>query len=258
MNRKQNKSMFDFSISKFDLDETVKFLCSWSGPNVFIREDLNAFKNQLLIQGEPSVTACLVRADLIQADGVSVVLGFKLANGWSPPRVTGCDLMIGLLARARQENLRIFLLGAEEAVVDELSRNINRKSPNIIVGSRSGFFEESDYEDICSQILETGADILFIGTPSPKKEKFIVSNLEKLNELKLIMGVGGSFDVLAGRVKRAPELIQKAGLEWLYRIYQEPRRLTKRYIVALSYYFLTVFKQLIASPRNNSDSGDDQ
>jgi N-acetylglucosaminyldiphosphoundecaprenol N-acetyl-beta-D-mannosaminyltransferase len=102
---------------------------------------------------------------------------------------------------------------------------------NIIAGYRNGYFTKEDEQDIAIEIANSGANILFVAISSPTKENFLYENKELLNKVNFIMGVGGSFDVVSGQIKRAPLWMQKIGLEWFYRLAQEPRRMWKRYLI---------------------------
>jgi N-acetylglucosaminyldiphosphoundecaprenol N-acetyl-beta-D-mannosaminyltransferase len=114
-------------------------------------------------------------------------------------------------------------------------------SPEIIAGYKNGYFQKEEERTIAEQIAGSNPNILFVAISSPVKENFLYHNKDLLSKVNLIMGVGGSFDVIAGYVKRAPLWMQKMGLEWLFRVYQEPRRMLKRYVVGNSkFLFLTI------------------
>ena len=137
--------------------------------------------------------------------------------------------MIELLAVCADKGFRPFFLGATPRVVHQAAKEVLVKHPTIsFAGIRDGFFDQKRELEIVKEIQESGADCLFIGMPTPYKERFLASHRNSLN-VPFIMGVGGSFDVLAGKVRRAPTRMQSLGLEWVYRIYQEPRRMWWRY-----------------------------
>ncbi|HHJ19455.1 MAG TPA: glycosyltransferase [Gammaproteobacteria bacterium] len=169
--------------------------------------------------------------DLIVADGVPVVWSTKLLKTPLAGRVAGVDLMEELLNAGNECGLKIYLLGAKQEVIDTLSQKIRKEHPNLeIVGSRNGYFSEKDDQEVVQNIRESGANILFIGMPSPFKEVWGEKYREQLG-VNVIFGVGGSFDVLAGYVTRAPQWMQKSGLEWAWRLGMEPRKMWKRYLV---------------------------
>lgn len=146
-------------------------------------------------------------------------------------RVAGFDLFVRLVEEASDKNYKIYLFGAREEVVKKVKAIFERKYPTLqIVGYRNGYFTEADEPEIVKNMAESGADMMFVAFSSPKKEYWIRRYLKELN-IPFVMGVGGSFDVIAGTTKRAPLWMQKCGMEWFYRFIQEPGRLWKRYLV---------------------------
>jgi N-acetylglucosaminyldiphosphoundecaprenol N-acetyl-beta-D-mannosaminyltransferase len=117
-------------------------------------------------------------------------------------------------------------------------------SDKIIAGYRNGYFKKDDERKIAQQIADSKANILFVAISSPIKENFLYQNKDILKDVNFIMGVGGSFDVVAGHVSRAPVWMQKSGLEWLYRVYQEPKRMFKRYLVGNTKFLYLTFLHL--------------
>ncbi|HTN08890.1 WecB/TagA/CpsF family glycosyltransferase [Agriterribacter sp.] len=174
----------------------------------------------------------VINADIINADGQAVVWASKLLGTPLKERVAGIDLMSNLVELAFKNQYKIFFLGAKQNVLEELvSRYSIQYSPEIIAGYRNGYFKKEDEKEIALQIDNSNAHMLFVAITSPIKEIFLYENRDTLKNVNFIMGVGGSFDVVAGYVKRAPLWMQRLGLEWLFRVYQEPRRMFKRYLV---------------------------
>lgn len=183
-------------------------------------------------------------SDLINADGQAVVWASKLLGKPLKERVAGIDLMINLVEMAHQKKYKIFFLGAKEYVVKKLVEDYSKLySKDIIAGFRNGYFRKDEEQAIAKQISESGANILFVAISSPTKENFLYENKELLKNVNFIMGVGGSFDVVAGKVKRAPQWMQTSGLEWFYRFIQEPKRMWKRYLVGNSKFIYLVLKE---------------
>lgn len=169
--------------------------------------------------------------DLINADGAGVVLGARLLGVNIPERVAGIDLMHQLVDVSSRKDYRIFFLGAEEDVVRDVVTYYKRLYPELqICGYRNGYFSADEEREVAEKIREAKADILFVAMSSPKKEKFI-NQYKDVMDVPFVMGVGGSFDVMAGKVQRAPKWMQEAGLEWFFRLIQEPGRMWKRYLV---------------------------
>ncbi|NOX69189.1 MAG: WecB/TagA/CpsF family glycosyltransferase [Gammaproteobacteria bacterium] len=170
-------------------------------------------------------------SDLVLADGMSVVLASKILGSPLPERVTGIDLMMGILAKGRSERYRVYCLGATEAVSQIVEDKIKEDFPGVqLVGRRNGYFSADEEAGIVEDIARLDVDVLFVAITSPKKERLMAKWSDQLN-VTVVHGVGGSFDVMAGLVDRAPERWQRMGLEWLYRVKQEPGRLWKRYLV---------------------------
>ncbi|MBA10554.1 MAG: glycosyltransferase [Flavobacteriaceae bacterium] len=191
-----------------------------------------------------SVNSC----DLINADGQSVVWASRILGQPLKERVAGIDLMENLVELAYKKNYKIFFFGAKEEVVSRVVNNYKIKySRDIIAGYRNGYFKKEDEVDIAKQISDSGADILFVAISSPTKENFLYDNKETLRGVNFIMGVGGSFDVVSGLVKRAPLWMQKIGMEWFYRFVQEPKRMWKRYLIGNIKFIWMVFKARLSN-----------
>jgi N-acetylglucosaminyldiphosphoundecaprenol N-acetyl-beta-D-mannosaminyltransferase len=187
----------------------------------------------------------IVNCDIINADGQSIVIASKFLNIPLPERVPGIDLMFNLIELAFQKNYKIFFLGATQEILEKVITKCETKySKKIIAGYRNGYFQPTDEEDIAKEIAASNADILFVAITSPKKEKFLNSYKNIINT-PFIMGVGGSFDVFSGKVKRAPIWMQKLALEWLYRVVQEPRRMWKRYLITNTLFIFYLIKAKI-------------
>lgn len=170
-------------------------------------------------------------SDLVLADGMAVVWAAKVLRQPLPGRVTGIDLFERLLGMANQHGYSVYFLGATQEVLAGVLDRVRCDHPNLrIAGSRNGYFRDEQAPTVAEDIRRSRADMLFVAMTSPKKELFLGRFGEQL-DVAVCHGVGGSFDVMAGKVRRAPHLWQKLGLEWLYRVVQEPRRMWRRYLV---------------------------
>jgi N-acetylglucosaminyldiphosphoundecaprenol N-acetyl-beta-D-mannosaminyltransferase len=168
-------------------------------------------------------------ADLINIDGTGVVWGARLFGISVPERVAGVDVMQNLFAMCAANGFKPYLLGAEAGVLEAVQQRLRRDYPSLrVAGAHDGYFTAQQEEDVVLAINDSGADCLFVAMPSPRKERFLYKYRLVLAPY-FIMGVGGSFDVYGGKVRRAPVWMQKLGLEWFYRVAQEPRRLWRRY-----------------------------
>jgi N-acetylglucosaminyldiphosphoundecaprenol N-acetyl-beta-D-mannosaminyltransferase len=184
-------------------------------------------------------------ADLIGADGVPLVWASRLLGVPLPGRVNGTDLMLKLLERADEKGYRIFFFGAKEEVLQLVLAKVRKTYPGVkIAGAHHGYFRPDEELTIVSKISASNADILFIGFSTPQKELWIKNYLHKM-QVPVCHGVGGSFDVFAGAIRRAPLWMQKSGLEWLFRLLQEPRRLWKRYLITNTVFVFLIVKEVM-------------
>jgi poly-beta-1,6-N-acetyl-D-glucosamine synthase len=184
--------------------------------------------------------------ELTVADGMSVVWALRASGQPVPERVAGVDLMSRLLAIAGEHQLRVYFLGARREVVTELAGKALAMYPGLeVAGVRDGYFSPTDHAAIVEDIQASGAHMLFVGMPSPFKETWCERHRERLN-IPLIIGVGGSFDVLAGYIKRAPRWVQALGMEWFWRLMMEPRKLWKRYLTTNSEFIWLAGREIIA------------
>ena len=206
---------------------------------------LNAAK-VVKLRRRPDLREALLACDLMLADGVAVVWASRLLGRPLPERVAGIDLFTNLLGAAGERGESVFILGAKQEVLDRVLEIIQERYPDVTVaGARHGYFSDEDEAAIAESIREAGADYLFLGMTTPKKEQFI-GRWGAMMGVKVCHGVGGSLDVMAGKVKRAPDHWQKLGLEWLYRVCQEPRRLWKRYLVTNTLFLGLLVRELFA------------
>lgn len=178
---------------------------------------------------DPVLAADVANSDVVGIDGMGIVWGARALGLPVATRVTGVDLLTELLAICAQQNFKPYFLGATPAVLQRAAQQVRERYPSLVfAGLRDGYFCREQEQDIVADIRSSGADCLFIGMPTPRKERFLAVHRDQLG-VPFIMGVGGSLDILAGATRRAPQRMQQLGLEWLYRIYQEPGRMWWRY-----------------------------
>lgn len=181
----------------------------------------------------------VLASDLVLADGMSVVWASRILRAPLPERVAGIDLMHAILEQGDARRYRVFCLGATPDVLSDAVRRLKQLYPNVqFVGARDGYYRPDEEAALAEEIRAARPDVLFVAMTSPKKEDFLARWSRELG-VPVWHGVGGSFDVVAGKVLRAPGTWQRLGLEWLYRVKQEPRRLWKRYLVTnLAFMYL--------------------
>ena len=177
-------------------------------------------------------------AQLVLPDGAGAVwagrhLGYKV-----PERVAGFDLYCQLLDKAAQKGYKAFFFGGSPGIAEAAKAKSEELYPGVqVVGCRNGYFKEEESQAIIDEINASGADMLFAALGAPKQEKWLVRYREQLKP-KILMGIGGSFDVFAGKMERAPKWMQDASLEWLFRLYKQPSRFMR--MMALPKFVLKV------------------
>ena len=181
------------------------------------------------MRSNPVLAQDVSEADVINVDGAGVVWGARLFGVGVPERVAGIDVMESIFRICAERGFRPYLLGAEKHVLDAVRQRLALDYPGLVVaGARDGYFSSEQEEEIILDINASGADCLFVAMPTPGKERFLF-RYRLVLQPSFIMGVGGSFDVYGGKVFRAPKWVQAIGMEWAYRVMQEPGRLWRRY-----------------------------
>jgi N-acetylglucosaminyldiphosphoundecaprenol N-acetyl-beta-D-mannosaminyltransferase len=192
---------------------------------------------------DPMLLRQLRSASLLIPDGIGVVFAIRLLGLGQARRVPGSDLMPRLCERAARNGYKVFLFGAGSEVTARATASLRMQYPGIkIVGSRHGYVEETDMPEVVSDINASQADLLFIALGSPKQERWMSEHLPDLN-VKICQGVGGTFDVIAGRVKRAPLMFRAAHLEWFFRLLMQPNRIFRQ--TALPRFAYHVLRQRV-------------
>jgi N-acetylglucosaminyldiphosphoundecaprenol N-acetyl-beta-D-mannosaminyltransferase len=205
---------------------------------------LNAAK---VVQAQSDAELCtaIVDCDVINADGMSVVWAGKLLGVPIPERVAGIDLMERLLAHASRARWPVYFLGARQPVVERvIDVETARHHGLVVAGYRNGYWTADEEAAVVQKVASAAPTVLFVAMPSPRKEQFLARHRKSLR-VPFVMGVGGSFDVVAGVIQRAPQWMQQAGLEWLFRLLQEPRRMARRYIVGNTQFAILVARDLV-------------
>lgn len=212
------------------MDETVDMIAGRISKRQFTQHVVVNVAKIVNMQNDSMLKESVGSCDIINIDGMGVVWGARFLGYDVPERVAGVDLFHCLLKMSAAKGFSVFLLGANKDVVAETKKRVEILYPGLAVaGYHHGYFGD-DEQIVVDQISRSGARLLFVAITSPKKENFINKWRDQLG-VDFVMGVGGTFDVVAGKVKRAPLWMQRCGLEWFYRVIQEPRRMWKRYLV---------------------------
>jgi N-acetylglucosaminyldiphosphoundecaprenol N-acetyl-beta-D-mannosaminyltransferase len=239
------QSLFGINLDALTLDETVQrcMAAATAGRQLEIGV-VNAAK-LVKMRHDAQLHGAVTGCDLVLADGQSVVWASRILRAPLPERVAGIDLFVRLLGEAERRHLAVYFLGARPEVLERMLARVREQFPELrIAGGRDGYFTDAEWPQVAEAIAASGAHLLFLGMTSPKKENFVAEYGERTGA-KVVHGVGGSFDVLAGVVKRAPESWQRAGFEWLYRAVQEPRRLGRRYLTTNLSFAALVLRELV-------------
>ena len=198
---------------------------------------------------DPEIRAIIAACDLVNVDGQPIIWASRLLGRPLRERVTGIDLMARLLERAEREGHRVYFLGARPAVVEAVAERARREHPRLVIaGARDGYWTPEEEPAVAALVAEARPDILFVALGSPAKERFLAAWKDVIGA-GFVMGVGGSFDVYSGLIRRAPRWMQRFGLEWLYRVSQEPRRLWRRYLGDAPRFAWLVLRELAARRR---------
>ncbi len=230
-----------------DMQETIERIEGYINNNEICQHVVVNVSKFVEMQNDVELRRIISDCQIINADGMPLVWASKLLGKPLPSRVAGVDLFQELVSVCSVKGYKPFFFGAKEWVLEKMVKTFKRKYPDLnIAGFRSGYFSEEEAPQIAEYIKNSGADMLFVGFSTPMKENFL-NKWMPVMQVPFCMGVGGSFDIVAGRTKRAPLWLQNIGLEWLYRIYQEPRRMWKRYAKTNPVFCWLLVKEILKS-----------
>lgn len=202
--------------------EKVDSLMKEPGPQLIVTANTEMV---MMANQDPLLFEIIRRSALVVPDGIGIVWASRILNCPLEERVPGVELMDKLLERSAEKGWRVFLLGAKPGIADQAAENAKKKYAKLnVVGTYHGYFTKEEEQELISRIKAAKPDLLFLALGVPKQEKWAAANLAKLG-IPLAMGVGGSFEILAGTTKRAPKWMCRSGLEWLYRLIKEPWRI---------------------------------
>jgi N-acetylglucosaminyldiphosphoundecaprenol N-acetyl-beta-D-mannosaminyltransferase len=236
--------VLDCDIDRLDMDAMVARIDEVIASGGFAQHAAVNAAKLVAMREDPELARIVRHCELISADGQSVVWASRVLNDPLPTRVAGIDLMQELLALAERRGYRVFILGAKDDVLARAIERIRARHPGLVVaGARDGYITHDDAAAVADEVAAHRPDIVFVAMPSPRKEYWLGHYGRRLGA-PFIMGVGGSVDVLAGHVRRAPGIMQRLGLEWLFRLAQEPRRLFGRYLSTNTRFVVYVMRDL--------------
>jgi N-acetylglucosaminyldiphosphoundecaprenol N-acetyl-beta-D-mannosaminyltransferase len=234
------------AIDRVDLEESLAYCETVINQRGFAQHMAINVAKLVTMKEDDQLRASVERCELVTADGQPVVWASRLLGDPVPCRVAGIDLMEQLLARAARKGYRVYILGATAEVLDRAVRRMRTELPDLqLAGCHDGYYADEKEAELAASIAVSRPDILFVAMSSPRKEYFLARHGRAIGA-PFVMGVGGAIDVYAGVVQRAPILMQRLGLEWLFRLVQEPRRLAKRYTTTNVLFLLMLSRELIS------------
>lgn len=238
-------------VDSITLDETINVINNAIIDNRRISHVVINAGKVVMMKEDRDLFDSVISCDIVNADGQSIVWASRFLGNPLPERVAGIDLMQRLVDLAYNNEYKCFFFGAKENVVKRVAEIYSDKySSRVIAGYRNGYFSEEEEPEIARQIAGSGAQLLFVALTSPKKEKFLHKYGDILKNINFTMGVGGSFDVVAGETSRAPLWMQSIGMEWFYRFLQEPRRMWHRYFFGNLKFIQLILKEKLRKKCN--------
>ncbi len=245
MNEKPIMDILGVPVTPFSMQEAVAWLMDRVQRNIPTQVVTANAEIIMMGQQDPAYLKLLQQADLVLPDGAGTVWAGRKLGYSVPERVAGYELFLEILKYAGRHGEKIFLFGAAPGIAESAAAKAREIAPGVrIVGTRNGYFKEEESASIVETINATGANILFAALGAPKQEYWLRDYGSRLQPA-LRIGLGGSFDVLAGKVERAPQWMQRASLEWLYRLLKQPSRIGR--MMALPKFVIAVNKASHAS-----------
>ncbi|NLL31531.1 MAG: WecB/TagA/CpsF family glycosyltransferase [Clostridiales bacterium] len=229
--------VLDYHIYKNSISEALEYIENYKKVHIISGNPevlYSGLKDEKLLSNFNSENGFII------PDGVGIQIAAKFLKNPIKEKIAGIDLMNRIIEKCEKEGKSIYLLGTSSENLNSCIANLIMKYPNIIIaGYRNGFFDSKEEEKIVEEIKKKNPYCLFVAMGCPRQEEFIVKHMKELN-CKIFMGVGGSFDVIAEKVKRAPKWMIKIGLEWLYRVAKEPWRIKR--LSSIPKFLMLVYK----------------
>lgn len=236
-------------LSADELLSSIKALISARKPSQLITLNSLMFNAGL---EDPELAPVLRGAALVIPDSVGIVWAARLLRDTAAHRHAGIDLLFEICAVSAKAGYKVYLLGSAHGVAEKTAENLKKLFPGLVIcGTHHGYLMKQDESEVVKDVSSSGADILFVGMSVPHQEKWIARNLEKLG-VPVVMGIGGSFDVISGSLKRAPVWIQNCGFEWLFRTLQQPWRFFR--IISLPLFVINVIKLKLSNMTSTTSS----
>jgi len=236
------RHLFGVEVDALTMEQTVARIMELVTAGVPVQHVVLNASKVVMMSKDDRLKSVISACPIVNADGQSVVVASRLLRQRLPERVAGIDLFTELVARAASDGRSVYFLGARDEVLQEMTSRFLAQYPTLrIAGSRNGYW--ADDAEVVTEVRAAAPDLLFLAIPSPRKEFWLAEHMPAMG-VPFAMGVGGSFDVVAGKVKRAPVWVQRIGCEWVYRLVQEPRRMWKRYLVGNTSFIWLTLKEI--------------
>lgn len=236
------KFLFDYDIENLTFEQAKEKIINFIKQNK--KSIITPINPEKIIKSlkDEKLREVLKKSNLLLPDGYGIIIASIILGKRIKERITGIDMFESLLDYSNKNNLSVYFLGTESSILNRVIERIKKEYSGIkIAGFHNGFF--SDEKDVLNDLVNKKIDILFVAMGSPKQEFFIYDNFDKI-DAKVFMGVGGSFDVFSGKLKRAPSIIRNLGLEWFYRFILEPRKRFPRILLLFKFLFLVIKERL--------------
>lgn len=245
-------------VTALPFDAQISLMLTWAKQH--LSKTVCVANVHMLVEAyrNPGFAAVLHNSDLVTPDGMPLVWMLRCLGVQNQDRIAGMDILLSLCAQAPTQGVRLFFLGSQDVILDRMKQRLVREFPNLnIAGIEPLPFRPLTPEEdeiLIQRINESGAGIVLVALGCPKQETWIAQHRDRIHAV--MIGLGGAFPVYAGVHKRAPRMMRSAGLEWLYRLIQEPRRLWSRYFDTIPIFVWLAIKQLLSPSQDSSMKGE--
>jgi N-acetylglucosaminyldiphosphoundecaprenol N-acetyl-beta-D-mannosaminyltransferase len=255
--RPKTRRVIGFPVTALSFDDQITLMVDWATQR--LSKTVCIANVHMLVEAyqNSSFAEILKRSDLVTPDGMPLVWMLRLMGVSNQDRIAGLDVLQAICQRAPSYNISVFFLGSEQVILDRIKTRLQQDFPTLqIAGMEPLPFRQCTVEEdsaLVQRLNQSGAGIVFVSLGCPKQERWMAQHKGQVHAV--MIGLGGAFPVYAGLLRRAPRLVRSVGLEWLYRLMQEPRRLWKRYSTTIPIFLWLASKQLLKAQRDAQTEG---